>query len=90
VSTSGHRIFGVGSEKTQVESHMNTRHEVLDWFEPSRGVIAIRPILMYYAIEIGSSLFLLGSFWVFRGRFWIFLDVDLSSLFIVREPPHRV
>jgi hypothetical protein len=50
---------------------------------------------MYYVIEIGSSLFLLGFF----GGFWdVFclrdfldvLDVDLSSLFIVGEPPHRV
>jgi hypothetical protein len=43
------------------QSHVNTRHEVLDWFEPSRGVIVIRPVLMYYAIEINSSLFLPGS-----------------------------
>jgi hypothetical protein len=35
---------------------MNIRHEILDWFGPSRGVIALRPVLMYYAIEIGSSL----------------------------------
>jgi hypothetical protein len=69
---------------------VNTRHEVLDWFEPSHGVIALRPVLMYYAIEIGSSLFLSGSFQVFQGLFQIVLDVDLSSLFIVGEPPHRV
>jgi hypothetical protein len=50
----------------------------------------MRPVLMYYAIEIGSSLFLSGSFRVFRGLFQIVLDVDLSSLFIVGEPPHRV
>jgi hypothetical protein len=41
---------------------MNTRHEVLDWFGPSRGVIALRPILMYYVIQIDSSIFLSGSF----------------------------
>jgi hypothetical protein len=35
---------------------MKIRHKVLDWFGPSRGVIVIRPVLMYYAIEIGSSL----------------------------------
>jgi hypothetical protein len=72
---------------------MNTRHEVLDWFGSSHGVIALCPVLMYYAIEIGSSLFLLGSFGVFRGFLRIFrivLDVDLSSLFIVGEPAHRV
>jgi hypothetical protein len=54
---------------------VNTRHEVLDWFGPSCGVIAIRPVLMYYAIEIGFSLFLLGSFQVFFGIFWGFSDV---------------
>jgi hypothetical protein len=88
---------------------MNTRHEVLDWFGPSRGVIALHPVLMYYAIEIGSieigsSLFLSGSFWVLPGMFSDFsgivrdfpgclpevLDVDQSSLFIVGEPTHRV
>jgi hypothetical protein len=58
---------------------MNTRHEILDWFGPSPGVIVLRPVLMYYAIEIGSSLFFLDL-----------LDVYLPSLFIVREPPHRV
>jgi hypothetical protein len=41
---------------------VNTRHEILDWFGPSRGVITLRPVLMYYAIEIDFSLFLLGSF----------------------------
>jgi hypothetical protein len=65
---------------------VNTRHEVLDWFGPSRGVIVLRPVLLYYAIEIGSSLFLSGSFGVFQDV----LDVDLSSVFIVRESPHRV
>jgi hypothetical protein len=45
---------------------------------------------MYYAIEIGSSLFLSGSLWVVPWDFQDFLDVDLSSLFIVGEPPHRV
>jgi hypothetical protein len=87
------------------QSHVNTRHEFLDWFGPSRGVITLRLVLMYYAIEIGSSLFLLGSFRIFRGChldvFWILLemsrgcfflllDVDLSSLFIIGESPHRV
>jgi hypothetical protein len=73
---------------------VNIRHEVLDWFGPSRGVIAIRPVLMYYAIEIVSSLFLSGSFEGISGclsrDFQDILDVDLSSLFIVGEPPHRV
>jgi hypothetical protein len=66
----------------------------LDWFRLSRGVIALRPVLMYYAIEIGSSLFLSGSFPVLSGMFSpsfpLLLDVDLFSLFIVGEPPHRV
>jgi hypothetical protein len=66
---------------------VNIRHEVLDWFRPSRRVIALRTILVYYAIEIGSSLFLSGSF---RGLSGCVLDVDLSSLFIVVELPHRV
>jgi hypothetical protein len=74
---------------------VNTRHEVLDWFEPSHGIIALRPVLIYYAIEIDSSLFLSGSFGDFQGCLpRVFspppLDVDLSSLFIVGEPPHRV
>jgi hypothetical protein len=46
---------------------MNTRHKILDWFSTSRGVIALCPVLIYYAIEIGSSLFLSGSFRVFQG-----------------------
>jgi hypothetical protein len=69
----------------------------LDWFGHSCGVIALRPVLMYYALEIVSLLFLSGSFGVFprmfSGSFRVFpdaLDVDLSSLFIVWEPPHRV
>jgi hypothetical protein len=52
---------------------------------------------MYYAIEVDSSLFLLGSFLVLSGMFspsfrpfQDLLDVDLSSLFIVREPAYRV
>jgi hypothetical protein len=69
---------------------VNTRHWVLDWFEPSRRAIALHPVLIYYAIEIGSSLFLSGSFGGFSRYFPDVLDVDLSSLFIVREPPHRV
>jgi hypothetical protein len=79
------RIGRNASQRDQ--SHVNTGHKVLDWFGPSRGVIALRPVLMYYAIEIGSSLFLSGSFGV---SFGILLDVDLSSQFIVGEPPHRV
>jgi hypothetical protein len=74
---------------------VNTRHEVLNWFGPSRGVIALRPVLMYYAIEIDSSLFLsgylgggVGDF--FRILFGDVLDVDISSLFIVGEPSYRV
>jgi hypothetical protein len=70
----------------------------LDWFRHSRGVIALRPVLMYYAVEIGSPLFLLGSFEIFLRMFselfspffWHVLDVDLSSLFIVGELHHRV
>jgi hypothetical protein len=61
------RIGGKASRWDQ--SHMNTKHEILDWFRPSRGVIALYPVLMYYAIEIGSSVFLSGSFRVLRGSF---------------------
>jgi hypothetical protein len=50
---------------------VNIRHEVLDWFGPSRRVIVICPVLMY--IDIDSSLFLSGSF---VGLF------DLSSMWI--------
>jgi hypothetical protein len=35
---------------------------ILDWFMSSRKVIDIYLVLMYYAIEIGSSLFLSKSF----------------------------
>jgi hypothetical protein len=69
---------------------VNIRHEVLDWFGPSRGVIALCPVLMYYVIEIDSSLFLLGCFQVFSGCPPVVLDVDLSSLFIVGKLPHGV
>jgi hypothetical protein len=77
---------------------VNTRHEILDWFELSHGVIVIRPVLMYYVIKTDSSLFPSGSFGglsgVFLRIFWILFqlvfDVDLSSLFIVGEPPYRV
>jgi hypothetical protein len=71
---------------------MNTRHKVLDWFRISRRVITLCPVLIYYAIEIGSSLFLSGSF---RGSFLsdvsrMFFEVsgsfgvsfDLSSMWI--------
>jgi hypothetical protein len=44
---------------------MNIRYEVLDWFGLSHGVITLHPVLMYSAIEIDSSLFLLGSFGFF-------------------------
>jgi hypothetical protein len=59
------RIGGNTCQRDQ--SHVNTRHEILDWFRPSRRVIVLRPVLMYSAIEIGSSIFLLGSFGVFSG-----------------------
>jgi hypothetical protein len=42
------RIGGNASRWDQ--SHVNTRHRGLDWFVPSRGVIVIHPVLMYYAI----------------------------------------
>jgi hypothetical protein len=32
-------------------SRMNTRHEVLDWFGPSHGVIALCLVLLYYDVE---------------------------------------
>jgi hypothetical protein len=60
LSTSGRQIFGVGSKRTQVdEINLMWTHDTwfLDWFGPSRGVIVIHPLLMYYVIEIGSSLF---------------------------------
>jgi hypothetical protein len=76
-----------GNVSQRDQSHVNIRHEVLDWFGPSSGVIVIRLVLMYYAIKIGSSLFLSRSF---GNVLWGLLNVDLSSLFIVREPPHRV
>jgi hypothetical protein len=53
---------------------VNTRQGVLDWFVPSHGVIVIRPVLMYYTIEIGSSLILSESFGVSFGMssMWIY------------------
>jgi hypothetical protein len=63
----------------QDQSHVNTRHEVLDWSRPSREVIALCSVLMYYAIEIDSSLFLSGSFVVFRGSFQMFSSVSGMS-----------
>jgi hypothetical protein len=73
---------------------MNIRHEILDWFGPSRRVIVICQILIYYAIDIDSLLFLSASSSDFRGvfrpLFWLVFDVDLSSLFIVGEPSHRI
>jgi hypothetical protein len=56
-----------GNVSRRDQSHVKTRHEVLDWFGSSRGVIALRQVLMYYAIEIDSSLFLSGSFRVLLG-----------------------
>jgi hypothetical protein len=44
----------------------------LDWFKTSCGVIALRPVLIYYTIEIDSSLFLFGSFRVVSGMFLIY------------------
>jgi hypothetical protein len=69
---------------------VNIRHKVLDWSGPSHEVIALRLVLIYYAIEIDSSLFLLGSFGCFPRDFQDVLDVDPSSLFIVGELPYRV
>jgi hypothetical protein len=52
------RIRGNASRWDQ--SHMNIWHEVLDWYGPSCEVIVQCPVMMYYAIEIDSSLFLSG------------------------------
>jgi hypothetical protein len=98
-----------GNVSRRDQSHMNIRYEILDWFGRSRGVIVLRQVLMYYAIKIGSSLFLSessrvfprmfsGSFWAcfldcprdVTGMFFLLLNVDLSSLFIVGESSHRV
>jgi hypothetical protein len=57
------RIGGNANQRDQ--SHVNTRHKVLDWFESSRGVIVIHSVLIYYAIEIDSSLFLSDFFGAF-------------------------
>jgi hypothetical protein len=65
------RIGGNISRRDQ--SHVNTRHEVLDRSVSSCGVIALRPVLIYYAVEIGSPLFLLGSFGDFLRIFRISL-----------------
>jgi hypothetical protein len=51
------------------QSYVNIKYEVLDWFMPSCGVISLRPVLMYSAIDIDSSLFLPGSFVGFLGVF---------------------
>jgi hypothetical protein len=70
------RIRGNASQRDQ--SHVNTRHEVLDWFELSRGVIVIHPVLMYYVVEIGSPLFLSGCLGDVPGMF------RMSSMWIYR------
>jgi hypothetical protein len=72
---------------------VNTRHEVLDWLRLSCRVIVLHSVLMYYAIEIDSSLFLVGLFQGFsRDVFCLrdfhdvlrdVLNVNLSFLFIV-------
>jgi hypothetical protein len=70
---------------------VNISHKILDWFGHLRGVIDIHQVLMYYAIEIGYYLFLSEVFsGCFLPLFFFFLNVDLSSLFIVEKPPHRV
>jgi hypothetical protein len=71
---------------------VNTKHNVLDWFGPSHGVIDIRPVSIYYAIEIDSSIFFRDLSGVFPGFFLdpLILDVNLSYLFIVGEPTYRV
>jgi hypothetical protein len=55
---------------------MNIRHKILEWFRLSRGVIVLHLVLMYYAIEIDSSIFLSGSFQSF------FDPLGLSSMWI--------
>jgi hypothetical protein len=65
-------------------------YDVLDWFGSSRVVIVLRSVFMYYAIKIGSSLFLSGCLEGFSGCLSDVLDVDLSSLFIVKKLSHRV
>jgi hypothetical protein len=65
---------------------VNTRHEVLDGFGPSPEVIALRLVLMYYSIEIDF----LSFFRDLSGSFRDVLDMNLPSLIIVGEPPHRV
>jgi hypothetical protein len=69
---------------------VNIRHEILDWFGPSRGVIPLHSVLMYYAIEIDSSLFLSGFLKVFPECLQDVSDVDLSYLYIVEESAHSV
>jgi hypothetical protein len=54
LSMSCRQIFEVRSKGMQfgeIKSQVNIRHVVLDWFRPSCGVIALRPILLYYAVE---------------------------------------
>jgi hypothetical protein len=88
-----------GNISQRDQSYVNTRHDVLDWFGSSREVIVIRPVLMYYAIEIDFSFFLsrsprcgsiLSFSWDLSGSSRDLLDVDLLSLFIVGEPAHRI
>jgi hypothetical protein len=73
---------------------MNIIYKVLDWFRSSCGVIVIRSVLMYYAIEIDSSFSFSGSsrdlLGVSSGCLPIVFYVDRFSLFIVGVPPHRI
>jgi hypothetical protein len=83
-----------GNASWRDQSHVNISHMILDWFRPSHEVIVIHVVLMYYAIEIDSSSFLLGPFRVFprdvSDSFLYHLDMDLPSLFIVDGSLHRV
>jgi hypothetical protein len=71
-----------GNASRRDQSHVNIRYEVLDWFGPSHEVIALRPILMYYAIEIDSSIFLSGSFEGFLRMFSASGIFRMSSMWI--------
>jgi hypothetical protein len=53
LSTSCHQIFVIRIRRSttmQNQSQERTRRN-LDWFKPSQSVIALRPVLLYYAME---------------------------------------
>jgi hypothetical protein len=46
----------------------------LDWFRPSRGVIALRPVLLYYAMKFDAPDRLQVATFIVQRRFLVLLQ----------------